>query len=201
MKDFEKSEHEVLREEQLARQDPEIEFRLPSRTLREIDEDVMNQLHFIPHVFLSKDKQTIVCYHPPPKDYPESFTKPARSTALNPDAEETFRDVITAEEIAEGTELLRNTRIWSSKALSKLFKVKKAVVEANIQLTEEQSQIFKAEQSIYACMSQMKRRKFQQLKTWERVKYVRETRGKDEANWFKTVGVKSKPRTANPYKF
>ena len=28
-----------------------------------------------PEVFMSKDQKTIICYHPPPKPYPEQYTK------------------------------------------------------------------------------------------------------------------------------
>ena len=77
MANTEKPEQEVIREEILARQKPEVKFLTRARERTRLDESVMEQLNVTPTVFLSQDKHTIVCYHPPGKNYPIEFTKPA----------------------------------------------------------------------------------------------------------------------------
>jgi len=205
MRDTEKNDHQILREEQLSRTVPEIEFRLPAYVKREIDESTMKKLHFKPEVFLSHDRKTIICYHPPPRSYPFNYTKPAVGfdiNAIDKKVLDTFRDSITDEEITEGVKLREeNPRTWDDKNLSKLFKIKPSVIALNIPLTNEQKERVLAEKDLNESMSQMKRRKLRELQDWERVRYVRKTRGAEQANFFKSLGRRGKPKTLVPPKF
>jgi len=205
MKDTEKTEHEVLKEEQLARTSPEIEFRLPSYKPRPIDDNVMNQLHIKPEVFLSRDRETIICYHPPPRDYPFSHTKHSKGISLfdiDPRIIETFKSRITNEEIMEGLKLRDNdAHLWDTNALAKLFRVKPDVVKANIPISKEQEEMVKAEKELFKSMSAMKRRQVRDLQRWERLKYIKETRGKKDAKQFDAIGLQPAKPSKIPPKF
>lgn len=205
MKDHEKPEHQLMREEQLARTEPEIEYRLASYVKREINEDQMKKLHIKPQVFMSGDKKTIVCYHPPPNDYPIEFTKKATGIdfyALDRNVLSTFRNEMTEEEIAEGSRLKEeDPRTWDDQNLAKLFKIKPRVLAKNIPLTKDQSERFEAEKDLYESMSVLKRKKLKELQNWERLRYVRESRGKEHAKFFESVGTRAKPKTLVPPKF
>jgi len=205
MRDKEKNDHQVMREEQLSRTVPEIEWRLPGYFKREIDENTMKKLHIKPEVFLSHDKKTIICYHPPPKDYPFEYTKRSAGIdihAIDKNILKTFRDTISEEEIAEGSQLKEeNPHTWDDRNLSKLFKVKPRAIAKNIRLTADQLERLGAEKDLYQNMSVLKKRKLHALQQWERLRYVRETRGNEHVEFFRSVGTKSKPKTLVPPKF
>lgn len=191
MVNTEKTEHQILREEQLARQRPEVKFRLPAKERTPIENSIMEQRHITPQVFLSTDRKTIICYHPPPKDYPFALTKPAYQAynqSISTDLA-TFRNEITPEEIEEG-KLLREKDpvLWSYYKLSELFRVEKHVVEKNVPSTSVQLEREAAENELVNSMSQTKRKSIETLRNQERRRYQRKTRPSERPLYRKRVG-------------
>lgn len=193
MKDKIKSEEQILKEEQLKRTEPKIEFRTTSRKkeVKYYDENAMKGLQITPEVFFSRDKKTIICYHPPPKTYPQEYTKPAVGDpkfAIKKSLLETFKDRLTGEEIIEATNLREeNPRLWNNNALAKLFKTDPDAIGLQVPLTESQYERAKAEKEIYENMSVMKKKRFRELQDWERLKYVRRNRDRNFVTWYRTI--------------
>jgi len=205
MKDFEKTDEQIMSEEQLGRSVPEIEFRLPARETRPINEHVMNQLSIKPEVFLSKDEKTIICYHPPQKDYPEHFTKPCVGVptlvrGVNKKYDHRLQSHMTDEEIKEGLELQeKDPCLWSADHLANLFIVKPEVVKLNLPLSKEQKEVERAERELVEGLSNSKRQRYYYLQFWARLKYVKETRGDEDAKRFKAFGsIMTRPTISAP---
>lgn len=204
MKDIVKSESGLIKEEQLSQSEPKIEFLNSSRIHDKLNEDTMHSHLIRPTVFLSKDRQTVICYHPPPKSYPEEFTKRAVGKSLfgmSEDLINTFKSSMTDDEIKEAKTLqTEDPRLWNSNALSKLFKVKPEVMSRLVPMSKHDFVRAEAEKEVYKAMSVMKRKQFRDLQHWQRQKYVRETRGQEFANWYKQLDIKPKSRAYAPPK-
>jgi len=204
MANTEKKEHTITREEILARQKPEIRFQTTIRDGRtELDESVMEQLNVTPSVFLSRDRKTIVCYHPPGKNYPIEFTKPAmpRPPRDYPDprvVDETYRNSLSEEEVEEGKRLVdKDPWLWSPVALANMFQVRlEAIEEQLLPLTPEQQRRYDAESEVFWGMSGMKKRNVEKLNAWERNKYIQTREG-----YVAPAPKLERPRIPRPPKF
>ncbi|XP_002159157.2 uncharacterized protein LOC100198714 isoform X1 [Hydra vulgaris] len=198
-----KSEFMLQKEEILARQEPQVEFLTTGRLNDNLDESIMHKLLVKPEVFLSKDRHTIICYHPPPHIYPQEYTKSIGEHLFKSrsDLFDTFSYEITKEQISEADEL-RNScpKTWNVKALACLFKVKPETIRKCIPLSKEQIEMIEAEKSVFDAMSLMKRRMHYDLQRLERIKYARKTRGEEFADWYSSVDNFKMPRQPIPPK-
>jgi len=207
MKEDVKSELQVIKEHQLNRTEPRVEFQTTSRNKERFlyDENNIGNLLVKPTVFLSKDEKTLICYHPPPKNYPESFTKRAVGQhlfGLDREIVQSFKDQLSKEEINEA-EILReeNPRLWNTNSLSLLFKTKPGAIISLVPLTKAQFDRATAENEVFKSMSKMKRKQVQDLQQWERLKYIASTRGREYSVWFKLASNKPSAKAYVPPKF
>lgn len=204
MRNKPKQEHEIVKEKKLDRMDPEIEFLTTSRVSTRMNERVMSQQLIEPTVFFSKDRETILCYHPPPRPYPEHFTK--RATAPKAIKNDTlyngFKSSMTSEEITEASALRKkDPTLWNITSLSVLFQVKPDTINEYVPLSCDLSSTARAEKELFQGMSVGNRKKFAELQRWERLKYVRQTRGPQFVDWFKNFNKPSKIKVPVPPKF
>jgi len=195
MKEKPRGDHQIIKENILARTEPQIEFLTTSRTKTRMNEDVMHQYLVEPTVFLSKDQQTIICYHPPSKPVPEHFTKRATSSKVLgiPDREfDNFKETMTKEQIEEAKQLReKDPSLWTANTLAIMMQVKPNVISESVPLSRDLALAVRAEKKLFDGMSVNNRKKFKDLQTWERMKYVEETRGLQYASWFKTFNNKA----------
>jgi len=204
MKEKPREDHQIVKEHILERMEPEIEFLTSSRVKTRMNDEVMNRNSTEPTVFLSKDRQTIICYHPPPPSLPEQFTKRATASkklGLTSAVFEHFQDSLTDDQIQEAKNLREQDPVlWSANALAVLMQATPQTINEHIPLTRDQSSIVRAEKELYGTMSVNNRKKFKDLQVWERMKYVNERRDEKFAHWYQNFNKKSSVKAPVPPK-
>lgn len=200
MQNKEKREHQVIREEMLARQKPRVKFKTPAKEKVHLDQSISEELNVTPEVFLTEDRRTIVCYHPPPKNYPIEFTKPLTqqvSGRPDPRLAATWRDTMTQEEIEEGKVLREEDPwMWSWNEISKMLEVKLEVVERLLPNTPELQARQDAGREVHMQMSKSKRRDVIALNKWAINKYI-----KTRPGYVPTPDLLERPRMPRPPRF
>jgi len=163
-----------------------IEFLTTNRVKYRMKEED-NKLNIKPEVMLSKDKQTIICYHPPPKQFPFQYTVAAEAGGRwQRIATDDYEETLTEEQLIE-LRLLRveNPKLWTVRSLANMMNVKPEVIRPHARLDESLQESVRVERQLYNAKVLSERKKIRQRELWERVQYVKDTRGDVEAQLFR----------------
>jgi len=162
-----------------------IEFLTTNRVKYRMSEDG-NKLAIKPEVMLSKDRQTVICYHPPPKQFPFHFTAAAEAGARwQGIATDDYEETLSEEQIIEVKMLrIEDPKLWTVRSLANMMQVKPDVIRPHARLDEKLQEAVKVQRQLYNAMVLSERKKIRQRELWERVQYVKDTRGDAQAQAF-----------------
>jgi len=182
-----KSEETIKAEIRLREKDQEFTFFTTSR-IRNIPKEKEVATRIQPEVFLSKDRNTIICYHPAP-NYPKEKTKIAwerPSWYGDRFVVKEYSDSLTEEQVEEAKKLREvNSKLWTASVLGHMFKVKAEVVNEQLPLTQDQQFEKDVEKKLLYEWGKIRRLEYKKYQNREILEYIRETRGEAAVSEFR----------------
>lgn len=156
--------------------------------IQPLPEEIETVTRLKPEIFLSRDEQMIVCYHPAPL-YPKQNTKEsyvAPEWHGNPIELADYSDVLTEEQESEVKSLMgSDSNLWTATVLGHMMKVKPGVISEKFPYTREQQTKYHLERNMLQEWGKVKRMNYRKYQFQERIEYIKKTRGEEAVVHFK----------------
>ncbi|XP_065066700.1 uncharacterized protein LOC135692488 [Rhopilema esculentum] len=184
-----KSEETIKAEMRLEKQEKDLSLFTSSR-IRNLpkEKETVNRLQ--PEVFLSRDENTVVCYHPVP-NYPKEKTRLSwerPSWFGEPNVVSLYSDEMTMAQEDEARKLRdSDPRLWTASTLGHMMKVKPSIINDKIPLTSEQRFELEIEKKLLLEWGKEKRQDYTKYQILEILDYIRETRGETAVKDYRKV--------------